>query len=39
MKHQEKGFAPIGMVEYWNNGIPGLEILVYLVNGYICFDD
>jgi hypothetical protein len=33
MKHKVKGFAAIGMVEYWNNGKMGFELLVYLVNG------
>jgi hypothetical protein len=30
-----RGFAPIGMVECWNNGIMGLGIMQYWVNGKI----
>jgi len=32
---QVRGFAPIGMVEWWNIGKMGLGILQYWVNGKI----
>jgi hypothetical protein len=36
---QVRGFAPIGMMECWNNGIMGSEIMQCWVNGRICVDD
>ncbi len=36
---QIRGFTPIGMVEYWNNGIMGSGIMQYWENGKICVDD
>jgi len=33
MLKQVRGFAPIGMSEYWNIGKMGFGILVYWVNG------
>jgi hypothetical protein len=36
---QVRGFAQIGMVECWNNGIMGSGIMQYWVNGKICVDD
>ncbi len=36
---QVRGFAPIGMLECWNIGKMGLEILQYWVNVKIRLDD
>jgi hypothetical protein len=36
---QVRGFAPIGILESWNNGIMGPGKLRYCVNGKIRFDD
>jgi len=36
---QIRGFAPIGMMECWNNGIIRSGIMQYWVNGEICVDD
>ncbi|PLX52561.1 MAG: hypothetical protein C0611_07840 [Desulfobacteraceae bacterium] len=34
-----RGFAPIGMLECWNNGIMGSGIMQFGVNGKICVED
>jgi len=39
MFNQVRGFAPIGILEYWNNGIMGSGIRQYCVNGKLCADD
>jgi hypothetical protein len=39
VQQQVRGFAPIGMVEWWNIGKMGLGILQYRVNGKIRLDD
>jgi hypothetical protein len=36
---QVRGFAPIGMLEYWNIGKMGFGILRCWVNGKFRFDD
>jgi len=33
------GFAPIGMMECWNNGIMGSGIMQCWIDGKICVDD
>ena len=36
---QVRGFAPIRMMECWNNGIMGSGIMQCWVNGGVCADD
>jgi hypothetical protein len=36
---QVRGFAPIGMMEYWNIGIMSSGIMQFWVNNKICFED
>jgi hypothetical protein len=36
---QVRGFAPIGMMECWNNGIMDYRIMQFGVNDKICVED